>query len=209
MKSPLCPTKRRNTGAAARAKGFANNNLVFEVIEQNFSPVRAFGAKAADEGSSGLGAVTPAAAAAAQACAIVGWTQQGPVKEGRAETPGEVAHLTLSGEELRNKEENFTDPPEDPLAEELPHGMSSLRARMAVPGTTAWQFAATIGSLDAKDDWAKEYGAFVARLLDEKTAMEMALSPEARTQTYLALTLQANTFVVLHGLHQWTANPPS
>ncbi len=120
-----------------------------------------------------------------------------------------MAHLTLSGEESGNEEEDFVDPPEDPLAKELPHGMSSLRARMAMPGTTAWRFAATIGSLNAKDNWAKEYGAFIAHLLDEKTAMETALSPAARTQSYLALTLQANTFVVLHGLHQWTANPPS
>ncbi len=196
------------TGAAGWEKAFANNDLVFEVIEQNFPPARAFGAKAADKGSSGLEAVTPAAATAAQARTIVRRAQQGPVKEGRAETPREVAHLTLSGEESGNKEEDFADPLEDPLAEELPHGMSSLRARMAVPGTTAWQFAATIGSLNAEDNWAKEYGAFVARLLDEKTAMEMALSPGARTQTYLALTLQANTFVVLHGLHRWTATPP-
>ncbi len=44
---------------------------------------------------------------------------------------------------------------------------------------TAWRFAATIGSLNAKDGWAEEYGTFVARLLDEKTSMETALSPTA------------------------------
>jgi hypothetical protein len=80
---------------------------------------------------------------------------------------------------------------------------------MAVPGTMAWRFAATINSLDAKDDWAEEYGSLVARLLNERTAVETALSPAAKTQTYLALTPQANTFIVLHGLHRWTANPPS
>jgi hypothetical protein len=87
--------------------------------------------------------------------------------------------------------------------------MSSLRACMAMPGTTAWRFAVTIDSLDAEDDWAKEYGLLVARLLDKRTAVETALSPAAKTQTYLALTPQANTFIVLHGLHRWTANPPS
>jgi hypothetical protein len=50
---------------------------------------------------------------------------------------------------------------------------------MAMPGMTAWRFAATIGSLNAKDGWAEEYGTFVARLLDEKTSMETALSPTA------------------------------
>jgi hypothetical protein len=87
--------------------------------------------------------------------------------------------------------------------------MSSLRVRMAVPGTTAWWFAVTIDSLDAEDDWAEEYGLLVARLLDKRTAVETALSPATKTQTYLALTPQANTFIVLHGLHRWTANPPS
>ncbi len=115
--------------------------------------------------------------------------------------PGEVVHLTQSGEESENKEEDFAVPPEETLAEELPHGMSSLRARMAVPGTTAWRFTATIDSLNAEDDWAKEYGLLVARLLDNRTAVEIALSPAAKTQTYLALTPQANTFIVLHGLH--------
>jgi hypothetical protein len=39
--------------------------------------------------------------------------------------------------------------------------------------------------------------------------METALSPAAKAQMYLALTPQAKTFFVLHGLHQWIANPPS
>jgi hypothetical protein len=52
-------------GAAAQVKAFAHDDLVFKVIEQNFPLARAFGAKAADEGLSGLGAVMPAAAAAA------------------------------------------------------------------------------------------------------------------------------------------------
>ncbi len=154
--------------------------------------------------------MTPAVAAAAQVCAIKLRTGQGSATGGSwSMAPGEVVHLTQSREELENEEEDFAVPPEETLAEELPHGMSSLRACMAVPGTTAWRFAVTIDSLDAKDDWAEEYGSLVARLLNERTAVETALSPAAKTQTYLALTPQANTFIVLHGLHRWMANPPS
>ncbi len=83
--------------------------------------------------------------------------------------------------------------------------MSSLRVHMAMLGMTAWQFAAMI----VKDIWTKEYGSFVAHLLDERTAVEAALSLAAKTQTYLALTPQANTFIVFHRPHQWTAKAPS
>jgi hypothetical protein len=198
------------TGGAACAKAFANNDLVSEVIERHVPMARAFGAKAPGESASEVDTVTPAMAAAAQVRAIKLRTGQGSATAGsRSMAPGEVVHLTQSGEESGNKEEDFAVPPEETLAEELPHSMSSLRARMAMPGTTAWRFAVTIDSLDAEDEWAEEYGSLVARLLDERTAVETALSPAAKTQTYLALTPQANTFIVLHRLHRWTANPPS
>ncbi len=148
---------------------------------------RAFGAKAPGESVMEIDAMTPAMAAVARAHVIKLWTGQGATMAGSLlMAPGEVVHLTQSGEELGNEEDNFTVPPEETLAEELPHGMSSLRACMAVPGTMAWWFMATIDSFDAKDDWAKEYGSLVARLLDEKMAMETALSLAAKAQTYLA-----------------------
>ncbi len=177
------------TGGAAHAKAFANDDLVSEVIERHVPTARAFGAKAPGESASEVDAVTPAVAAVARARAIKLLTGQGSATAGsRSMAPGEVVHLTQSGEESENKEEDFTVPPEETLAEEVPHGMSSLRARMAVPGTTAWRFAATIESLYAEDDWAEEYGLLVARLLNKRTAVETALSLAAKTQTYLALT---------------------
>jgi hypothetical protein len=87
--------------------------------------------------------------------------------------------------------------------------MANLRAAMAVEGTTAFRFAEVTNAFDIADDWAHEYGAFVANLYDKADAVAMALSPVARLQAYLAMLPNADTFVVLHGLHQWVTVPPS
>jgi hypothetical protein len=76
--------------------------------------------------------------------------------------------------------------------------MANLRAAMAVEVTTAFRFAEAIDAFDGDDDWADEYGAFVANLHDKARALATVLSPAARLQAYLALLPNANTFVVLH-----------
>ncbi len=58
-----------------------------------------------------------------------------------------------------NKEDDFDDTPEL-----LPHGMADLWAAMAVEGTTAFRFADVTDTFDIADDWANEYGSFVANL---------------------------------------------
>ncbi len=80
---------------------------------------------------------------------------------------------------------------------------------MAVEGTTAFRFAEAINAFDGEDKWADEYGAFVANLHDNETALATALSPAARLQAYLALLPGSDTFFVLHGLHRWVIVPPS
>ncbi len=102
-----------------------------------------------------------------------------------------------------NEEDNFDDTPEP-----LPHGMADLRAAMAVEGTAAFRFADVTDVSDIADDWADDYGAFVANLYDEADVVAMALSPAARSQAYLAMLPNADTFVVLHGLHRWVTVPP-
>ncbi len=80
---------------------------------------------------------------------------------------------------------------------------------MAVEGTTAFQFADAIDAFDVDDDWADEYGTFVASLHNNAMALSMALSPAAKLQAYLALLPKADTFVVVHGSHRWVTVPPS
>ncbi len=60
--------------------------------------------------------------------------------------------------------------------------MADLRAAMAVEGTTAFRFADVTDASNIADDWADDYGAFVANLYDEADAVAMALSPAARSQ---------------------------
>ncbi len=103
-----------------------------------------------------------------------------------------------------NKEDDFDDTPEP-----LPHGMADLWAAMAVEGTMAFRFADVTNAFDIADDWADKYGAFVTNFYDEADAVAMALSPAARSQAYLAMLPNADTFVVLHGLHRWVTVPPS
>ncbi len=99
------------TGGAARAKAFANDDLVSEVIKQHVPTARAFGAKAPGESASEVDAVTPAVAAAVRARAIKLRTGQGSAMAGSwSMAPGEVVNLTQSGEESENKEEDFAVP---------------------------------------------------------------------------------------------------
>ena len=94
-------------------------------------------------------------------------------------------------------------------ANRLRFGMEALRDNMTVPGTTAHRFAATMGSFDEDDAWADDFGAFVAATRDESTALDLALSPAYKAQTYLCIDRNANSFVVLHGLRRWTPSPSS
>jgi hypothetical protein len=87
--------------------------------------------------------------------------------------------------------------------------MANLWAAMAMEGTTACQFAEAINASDVDDDWADEYGTFIASLHDKATALARALSLAAKSQAYLTLLPEADTFVVVHGLHRWVTAPPS
>ncbi len=124
-------------------------------------------------------------------------------------------HLAPSGgstaTKVNNKEDykDLSNELPNELPDKLPLGMSNLRACMAVEGTTAFHFAVANDTADINNYWADEYGAFVARLHNKRMALEMALSPADRAQLYLALAQHADTLVVLHRLHRWTANPPS
>ena len=92
----------------------------------------------------------------------------------------------------------------------LRFGMEALRDNMKLPGTAAYRFAATMGHFDEHDSWADDFGAFVAAMHDEDTALELALSPGCKAQTYLCINHKSSRcFVVLHGLRRWTANPSS
>jgi hypothetical protein len=91
----------------------------------------------------------------------------------------------------------------------LRFGMEALRNNMKLPGTGAYRFAATMGHFDEHDGWADNFGAFVAAIRNEDTALELALSPGCKAQTYLCIDRNSSCFVVLHGLCRWTANPSS
>ena len=72
--------------------------------------------------------------------------------------------------------------------EPLPYGMADLRKAMTMEGTAAFRFADAVDPSNWDDEWADEYGAFVASLHDEEMALSLALSPAAKAQTYLALS---------------------
>jgi hypothetical protein len=110
-------------------------------------------------------------------------------------------HRTSSGDSAATEGDEEDDYNNIPA--QLPHGMANLRAAMAVEGTTAFRFTEAIDTFDGDDDWADEYGAFIANLQDKATALAMALSLAARLQAYLALLPNADTFVVLNRLHRW------
>ncbi len=71
---------------------------------------------------------------------------------------------------------------DEDISKQLPHSMANLWAAMAMEGTTACQFAEVIDASDIDDNWADEYGTFIASLHDEATALAMALSPAAKLQ---------------------------
>ena len=58
---------------------------------------------------------------------------------------------------------------DDNISKQLPHGMANLWAAMAMEGTTACRFAEAIDASDVDNDWANEYGAFIASLHNEDT----------------------------------------
>jgi hypothetical protein len=63
-----------------------------------------------------------------------------------------------------------------------------------------------MGHFDEHDGWADDFGASVATICDEDTALELALSLGCEAQTYLCIDRNLSCFVVLHGLRRWTAN---
>jgi hypothetical protein len=90
-------------------------------------------------------------------------------------------------------------------------GMVALRERMQVPGTAAFRFAASHDSFDEDEEWAADFGANVAALQagSGKAALQLALSSQWDTLTYLDIDVDATHFVVLHGLHRWSASARS
>ncbi len=80
---------------------------------------------------------------------------------------------------------------------------------MTMEGLAAFRFTDAMDSSDWDDEWADQYGAFVASLHDKEMALSLALSPAAKAQTYLALLPNSDFFIVLHGLHRWVTTPPS
>ena len=96
-----------------------------------------------------------------------------------------------------------------PSATRLRFGMEALRDNMKLPGTAAHRFATTMGTFDENDEWADEFGEFVAAIRDEETALDLALSPACTAQTYLCIDRNSTSFVVLHGLRRWIPPSPS
>jgi hypothetical protein len=99
----------------------------------------------------------------------------------------------------------------EPTADQpgLRFGMEALCNNMKLPGTAAYCFAATMGHFDEHDGRADNFGAFVATMRDEDTALKLALSPGCEAQTYLCIDRNSSCFVVLHSLRRWTAKPSS
>jgi hypothetical protein len=115
-----------------------------------------------------------------------------------------VGTSTKNGMNEEDEDDDYDD-----VSKMLPHGMADLRTAMTVKGTSAFWFAEAVDAFDIDDDWADEYGAFVASLHDEEMVLTTALSPSAKAQAYLALLPSSDFFVVLHGLHRWVTTPPS
>ena len=80
---------------------------------------------------------------------------------------------------------------------------------MTTEGTAAFRFADAVDPSDWDDEWADQYGDFVASLYNKEMALSLALTPAAKAQTYLALLPNSDFFIVLHGLHRWVTTPPS
>ncbi len=90
-------------------------------------------------------------------------------------------------------------------------GMVALREHMQVPGIAAFWFAASINSFDEDDDWAADFGATIAALKagSGQASLQLALSSQLDTLTYLAIDIDATHFLVLHGLRRWSASAQS
>jgi hypothetical protein len=72
--------------------------------------------------------------------------------------------------------------------DELGFGMQELYEWMMMPGTSAARFlAAASQTYLSREDWADEFGSFVAGLWVEDSALKTALAPAAAGQTYLAI----------------------
>ena len=89
--------------------------------------------------------------------------------------------------------------------------MVALRERMQVPGTAAFRFAASLDSFDEDEEWATDFGANVAahQAGSGQASLQLALSSQLDTLTYLAIDINATHFAVLHGLRRWSASARS
>ena len=62
--------------------------------------------------------------------------------------------------------------------------MEALCKNMKLPGMEAYRFAATMGVFDEHDEWADDFGSFIAAIRDEDKALKLALSQECEAQTH-------------------------
>ncbi len=89
------------------------------------------------------------------------------------------------------------DSKDESKPDELGFGMQELYERMMLPGTSAARFSAAASqTYSSQEDWADEFGSFVAGLCVGDSALETALAPAAAGQTYLAIIGVNETFFV-------------
>ena len=125
-------------------------------------------------------------------------------------TSGYASNPNADGEEEDDDDDEDADDEAVTEASTLGQGMQALYERMDLPGTSAARFAAMATlRYSSEEDWADEFGRFVAELRVESSALMTALSPAAAGQTYLAIVGGSRTFLVLHGLQRWQARKRS
>ncbi len=122
-------------------------------------------------------------------------------RQGKGGSSISHADKSNAGNAMDDDEDDSEDESEP---DELGFGMQELYEQMMLPGTSAARFlAAASQTYSSQEDWADEFGSFVAGLRVGDLALETALAPAAAGQTYLAIIGGNETFFVLHGLQRW------
>jgi hypothetical protein len=91
----------------------------------------------------------------------------------------------------------------------LHYGMAGLEAAMAMSGSTASCFTEHARARQATaEEVATEHKAICCAIVDDQAgALESALGPKAKGQTYLAMLNAKGVFLVMHGLQWWAGAP--
>jgi hypothetical protein len=89
----------------------------------------------------------------------------------------------------------------------LRHAMAKLKAAMTKPGSMAAWFAEQVG-LTTVTKMAATYEGMVRSMVEDPAgAFAVALAPEAKERTYLAVPNKEGVFSVFHGLTWWADAP--